>query len=117
MHELAIAEGILEALKEQIKGRIISIKLRIGQMSGIVPSALEFSFQIASKGTTAEGATLYIEHVPITARCDDCSDTFQIKNYCFECSICGGSNFKIITGRELLIDEVEVEDVIPPSPL
>jgi hydrogenase nickel incorporation protein HypA/HybF len=111
MHELSIAEGILGALKEQVKGRIISIKLRIGEMSGVVPSALKFSFEIVSKGTMAEGATLYIENVPLTAKCGDCLETFLIKDYCFECSLCGGSNFRVIAGRELLIDEVEVERI------
>ncbi len=110
MHELAIAESILDALKEQVKGKVASIKLRIGEMSGVVPDALRFSFQIASEGTIAQGATLNIEHVPLTARCNDCLETFHIKNYCFECSVCGGSNFKVISGRELMIEEVEVED-------
>lgn len=108
MHELAIAESIIGILKEQTKGRVNSIKLKIGEMAGVVPSALEFSFQIASKGTMAEGAALYIEHVPITAKCDDCSKVFQIKGYCFECASCGGGNFKLITGRELLIEEIDV---------
>lgn len=110
MHELAIAEGILDALKGQVKGKITSVKLRIGEMSGVVPEALRFSFQIASEGTIAEGAILDIEHVPLTARCADCSETFHIKNYSFECSRCGGGNFKVVGGRELIIEEVEVED-------
>lgn len=110
MHELVIAENIIDILKEQIRGKITSIKLKIGEMSGVVPSALEFSFEIASKGTFAEGATLDIERVPLTAKCSDCSETFYIKDYCFECSRCSGSNFKVIAGRELLIEEVEVED-------
>lgn len=110
MHELTIVESIIDILKGQVKGKITSIKLRIGEMSGVVPDALRFSFQIASEGTIAEEATLYIEHVPLTAKCSDCSETFHIQNYCFECYMCGGSNFKVITGRELMIEEVEVED-------
>lgn len=110
MHELAIAESIIGILKEQTKGRVNSVKLRIGEMAGVVPSSLEFSFQIASKGTMAEGAALYIEHVPITAKCDDCSKVFQINGYCFECVSCGGGNFKLITGRELLIEEIDVDE-------
>lgn len=109
MHELAIAESIIGILKEQAKGRVNSVKLKIGEMAGVVPSALEFSFQIASKGTLAEGAALYIEHVPLTGKCDDCSEVFRIKDYCFECISCGGSNFKLISGRELLIEEIDVE--------
>jgi len=116
MHELAIAESIIGILKEQTSsalggsggGKINSVKLKIGEMAGIVPSALEFSFQIASKGTLAEGAALYIKNFPLTGKCDDCSEVFRIKDYCFECVSCGGSNFKLIAGRELLIDEIDV---------
>lgn len=110
MHELTIVESILDILKEQIKGKVTSIKLRIGEMSGVVPEALRFSFQIASEGTIAHGATLDIEHVPLTARCNDCYEIFHIKDYSFECSRCGGNNFKIVGGRELMIEEVEIED-------
>ena len=86
MHELAIAESIIGILKEQTSsalggsggGKINSVKLKIGEMAGIVPSALEFSFQIASKGTLAEGAALYIENVPLTGKCDDCSEVFWV---------------------------------------
>src|SRR3970282_1377182 len=94
---------------------ITDIKLKIGEMSGVMPSALEFLFHIASKGTIAEGAVLHIEHIPLTARCSDCSETFRVKDYCFKCASCRGGNFRIIAGRELLIEEVEVDD-IKPSP-
>ena len=110
MHELAVAEGILDVLKKQVQDRILSVKLKIGEMSGVVPEALEFSFQTASVGTLAEGASLIIERVPLTARCGDCAEVFKVQDYCFACAKCGGANFKLITGRELLIEEIEVED-------
>lgn len=110
MHELAIAESIIYILKEQTSGRINSVKLKIGEMSGVVPSALEFSFQIASKGTEAEGAALHIERVPVTARCNDCSKTFEIKDFCFECVHCSGNDFKLLTGRELFIEEIDIDE-------
>lgn len=110
MHELAIAESIVGILKEQTSGKINSVKLKIGEMSGVVPSALEFSFQMASKGTQAEDAALLIEHVPVTAGCEDCSKIFEIKDYCFECAFCGGHNFRLLTGRELFIEEIDVDE-------
>lgn len=110
MHELSIAESVLDIIKKQVKDRVTAVRLRIGELSGVVPEALEFSFQSASMGTLAEGAALVIERVPLTARCGDCDEVFKINDYCFACAKCGGGNFKLITGRELQIEEIEVAD-------
>ncbi len=110
MHELSIAESVLDIIKKQVKDRVTAVRLRIGELSGVVPEALEFSFQSASIGTIAEGAALVIERVPVTARCGDCAEVFNVEDYCFACAKCGGGNFKLITGRELQIEEIEVAD-------
>ena len=48
MHELAIAQSVVEFLeKEQTRRGLAAIKavgLRIGEMSDLVPEALEFGF-------------------------------------------------------------------------
>lgn len=110
MHEMAIAQGILDIIRENTSKRVISIRLRIGEMSGVVNEALEFSFRAASTGTIAEGASLLIERVHLAAKCSDCSGTFTVHHYCFECPACKGRNFRIISGRELQIEEIEVQD-------
>ena len=60
MHELAITEGIIqaavpEALKHGAK-RVLEIRLKIGELSGVIPECIQYYFDIASKGTIAENA-------------------------------------------------------------
>ena len=51
---------------------IARINLRIGKLSAVVPESLRFCFEVATRGTAAEGADLSIEEVPVVARCTDC---------------------------------------------
>jgi hydrogenase nickel incorporation protein HypA/HybF len=62
MHELAIAESIVDAVCEKAAGRAVHrVTVRIGRLSAVVPDALRFCFDLATEGTPAEGAVLEIE--------------------------------------------------------
>ena len=58
MHEISIMQSTLELAEEQAReaggNGIARIRLRIGLMSGVVPEALEFAFDVLKKGTMAE---------------------------------------------------------------
>jgi hydrogenase nickel incorporation protein HypA/HybF len=61
MHELAIAESIVDAVCERAAGRAVHrVTLRIGTLAAVVPDALRFSFGLAVEGTVADGAELDI---------------------------------------------------------
>ena len=113
MHELSIAENILSIVEDYARrndiSKVLTVKLRIGEMSGVVPDALTFCFEICAKGTIAEGASLEIEKVPLSARCRACNATFNVEGYCFLCPDCGSTEVEIISGRELQVTEMEVE--------
>jgi len=65
MHELAIAESIVDAVCERAAGRTIHrVTIRIGDLTALVPAALRFSFDLAVEGTVADGATLDITVTP-----------------------------------------------------
>jgi hydrogenase nickel incorporation protein HypA/HybF len=65
VHELSIAESLVDVLAEEAArhgaGKILSVRIRVGRLSGIVGDALCFSFDVAAQGTVAEGAQLVIE--------------------------------------------------------
>ena len=70
MHELAIAESIIETaldlLKKRNADRITEIGLRIGRLSDVVPDALEFGFDACKRETPLADAKLSIEKIPVT---------------------------------------------------
>jgi hydrogenase nickel incorporation protein HypA/HybF len=113
MHEISIAESILEIAEKQARAQnarsIQLIKLRLGQFTTIVREALEFAFEIARQGTMAEDARLEIETVEIVVRCAVCDKATQpVAGIYLICTVCGFP-MEIISGEELQIDYIEVE--------
>jgi hydrogenase nickel incorporation protein HypA/HybF len=113
MHEISIAESILEIAEEQARAQnarsIQVIKLRLGEFTTIVLEALEFAFEIARQGTLAEHARLEIETVPIIVRCAVCDRATQpVVGICLICVVCGFP-MEIVSGEELQIEYIDVE--------
>ena len=113
MHELSIVEGILEAVIPEVQkypvSRVLEIRLKIGEMAGIVPSCIDEYFRIASQGTIAEGARICIEKIPVRISCPDCGYDGPITLGKYKCPGCGGIRFKILSGKEYYVDSVEAE--------
>jgi hydrogenase nickel incorporation protein HypA/HybF len=65
MHELAVAQNIVEKVDETAAGRKVRrVIVEIGRDSCVSGDALSFSFGLAAEGTAAEGAMLDIRAVP-----------------------------------------------------
>lgn len=113
MHELAITEGIMEAAvpaaQEAGATKILEIRLKIGELSGVLPEFIQEYFGIVSKGTIAEGAKLSVTRIPVCIKCPDCGYEGEIKEKKIRCPKCEGIGFKIVSGREYYVDSLEVE--------
>ena len=65
MHELSLTRNIVSIVTEKSKGaKIRQVTLEIGKFSAVLPDALQFCFDIVTKGTVAEGADLEIIETP-----------------------------------------------------
>ena len=114
MHELAIAGSIVEAVEaraaEYGAARVQSVRLKIGEASGIVADSLSFSFELlAAEIPALTGARLLIDSVPHRARCRHCDAEFAVVNYVALCPTCQEWSDEIVSGTELLIVEMEIE--------
>lgn len=113
MHELAITEGILNAVLPAARSagasRILEIRLKIGVLSGVIPACIEEYLAIAARGTLAEGARLRVETVPIRLHCNACGSGSQPEGRKAFCPVCGSRDIRITAGREYCIDSIEVE--------
>lgn len=114
MHELALAQSILEICEEEARKRqasaIRKIKLRLGDFSGVVREALEFSFDVLKEESMAAGAGLEIERIPLEVHCPRCGETSSppASDLCFVCAGCSGP-LEVMSGRELQVEYIEVE--------
>ena len=113
MHELSIAESIVQAVvkvaEDNHYGQIKSIRLEIGALSGIVEDSLSFCFPVVAEGTALEGVSLDIINVPLTLACRDCGSQTCPKEPWMICGQCQGSRVDVIAGKEMTIKSIEVE--------
>ena len=111
MHELAIMQSVISIVEREAArcgaARVESIRLRVGELSGIVPRCLEEFFPVAAAGTRSEGARLEIAPLPARIRCPDCGYEGAPKGH--SCPQCGGSAFRLTAGREFYVVSREVE--------
>lgn len=114
MHEMSVAQNIIEIVRDHIpqgsEEKVTKIRLKIGELSGVIPDSLLFCFDILKNGSTLRNAVVEVEHVPITARCQSCNIISQLEYGVFFCTNCYGSNIELLTGKELYIVDIELDD-------
>ena len=105
----SLIELACEAALREGADRVAKLHLRIGQLSGVVKEALQFSFEMAAEGTLCEGAALEIEEVPIAVMCPRCDAVKMLPDgYNFCCPTCGSPTSEIVAGRELDLISLEL---------
>ena len=113
MHEMGIAMQVVEIAVASIPAGMEDVKvervnLKVGKLSAVVPDSLRFCFEIVAKDTPLSDAERYIEEIPVVVRCDDCNTQVAISEPVFTCQKCNSGNVKLISGRELDIESIEV---------
>src|SRR5579872_4414661 len=82
MHELSIAEAILDAVRVEAEKRpgehVAKVAVRVGALSGGEPDALSSGFECLVQGTDLAPLGLVIEHVPRRQRCPACDLTLDV---------------------------------------
>ncbi|HEV7624954.1 MAG TPA: hydrogenase maturation nickel metallochaperone HypA [Streptomyces sp.] len=112
MHEMSIAvamvEQVTEAAEKNGSGTVEAVRLRLGELAGVVADSLHFCFSLACAGTLLDGAVLLIDHLPGRARCAPCGAewaTGMPPQLC--CPQCEGGRAELLSGRELQIVGVQ----------
>ncbi len=113
MHELSIALSLVEGAEEEVArqggGRVYSVHLKLGPLSGVVKDALLFSYDLACAGTCLEGSSLVIEEVPVRIACVKCGEERgAVSMQCLECVTCG-SGGPVLSGNELEMVALEMQ--------
>jgi hydrogenase nickel incorporation protein HypA/HybF len=115
MHELPVVHSLVEQLQAEVArlgvvGRVRAVHLQLGALTTFVPEALTFYFEALTKGTALEGARLAIEEIPVVGECGSCGQRLEVEAPPFLCAACGSADLKVVSGRELVIDALEVKN-------
>jgi hydrogenase nickel incorporation protein HypA/HybF len=113
MHELSMALDILDIVRRAVRSdarRVERVHVQVGVQSGVVPDSLAFSFDAVTAGTPLEGVSLEIERIPFRLHCDNCSSICTGENGMIVCPQCGSTRTIILSGTELRVTSIEIED-------
>jgi hydrogenase nickel incorporation protein HypA/HybF len=116
MHERSLARALLRQVQqvaaENSAGRVLSIRVRIGEFSGVEPELLASAYKDLVQDTPFCDATLDLEQVALQGRCDQCGNQFRIERFNFQCDRCGSVHLTLRGGEELLLDSVMLEEAV-----
>ncbi len=114
MHELSLCENLMDQVMAIAKThnaiKVVRINVRIGPLSGTEPKLLETAFSISCAGTIAEEAEFLTETLPIRVLCNSCEAESEAVINNLSCASCGGYNTKLLSGDELILARVELQN-------
>ena len=112
MHELSIAESIIDIVLENAKSndakKVTKVTVVVGNCSGVEPDSLRYCFDVIKKESAADCAELVVVELSATALCERCNENFKVGQYDYVCPKCGDIIIPM-GGKELHISEMEVE--------
>lgn len=113
MHEVSIIQNVVEiVLEKAIENnftKVNKVSLKIGELSGVLPEALNFAFKGCIIDTMLKNSILEIEKVKAVAECEDCRQVFPIDHFNKLCPCCNKFCSSIISGYELYVNTIEGE--------
>ena len=114
MHEMGIADSVLEAVRHESGLRsgahVVKVGLRIGELAAVDPESLRFCFEALVSGTDLDPLALEIEICPRRYRCPLCEEFFRGGEFPVACPKCGSGEVKAAGGDELEFAFMEIEE-------
>ena len=115
MHEHSLVRALLrqvaELAAEHSSSRIVSVRVRIGEFSGVEPDLLSSAYDDLVQNTPLQDAALSMERVPLEGLCEQCGSQFRIERFNFQCDNCGSVKLTLCGGEEMLLDSVMMEEI------
>jgi len=115
VHEMSIVQALLEQVQSEVQragqpGRVVTLHLVIGRLSGVHVDAIRFGFDVLSPDSIAAGAALCIECPKARCHCAACGGEREIDEIVIGCPDCGSAAITIRGGQELLLQSIELEE-------
>ncbi len=114
MHEMGIASSVLDAVRTETAkypgARASKVGLRIGEWSGVDLESLRFCCEALIMGSDLSGLAVELDYRVRRNGCPQCGHEFAVENYSVACPRCGCGHTVPVSGAELDISFIEMED-------
>ena len=111
MHELSLAQNIIDIIREHLpnkKKKLKEVHVQIGSLMSVIPESLQFCYDTLVQNTPFEKSEMIITILPIKVDCQDCHTKAELTEPVFICPACGSKNLTTVQGNELFISHLEV---------
>jgi len=126
----SLVSTVLSLAREKGAARVLSVSMKVGELTHLNPEQLRFAFDVLTEDTEAKGAELVIEVVEAKVRCRRCGyegglsssrEAFlQALIPIAECPRCGSVDVEVVAGRECMLTSVRLfipsREELGPSP-
>jgi len=113
VHELGIAQSVLDAVTVELDSRpgsiLKKVGMRIGELAAVDSESLRFSWECLTRETPFEGVALEIECRAWQRRCPRCGLVFAVSDFQTMCPQCGTEETENEGGDELDVAYLELE--------
>ncbi len=113
MHEVSLVAAWVEQIGElaQKEGfdRVLAVRVKVGALSGVDPSCIEFCFPEVTRNSVLEGSKLILEYVGVELYCDLCHKiSFPEDPSAIFCIYCHSGEVVIRQGKEFKVIDLDV---------
>jgi len=128
MHELGIATEIYQSCRRRMEGqppgRLETVEVAVGELSGVEPDLLRFAWEAVIQGGPDQGAALKVDWRPAWEECGKCGskpapETRGWLRLCDQCGemlhVKGGNELDLLRFTFVPGEEV-IDDVHGPRP-
>jgi hydrogenase nickel incorporation protein HypA/HybF len=117
VHELAISRSIASIAERSAHARlarggtVTTVEVDIGHLRQVVPETLVWAWSFVTEGTALDSSRLAVNHIPAVLRCRACgAQTVLTDVFTLTCGTCGDGNVEVISGDEMVVVALIVED-------
>jgi len=112
MHEMALSQRIVDTAAEAAEerdGRMTGICIAVGALSATNVESLSFWLEETLRSRGLEGADVEMEQPAADMRCE-CGEEYEARDMFSGCPECGSFSREVLSGMDVTVKWVEVED-------
>jgi hydrogenase nickel incorporation protein HypA/HybF len=112
MHELSLADSILELVGPKVPGaeKLTAVHVTVGPLSGVCAESLRFGFDALAEERGFGRAKLVVRRTPARARCEGCGLEYACEDLMEGCPSCGALGRRVLSGDEFTVDSIELDE-------
>ena len=85
MHEVSIAQSIIEAVRRESADHgilcVTNVHIAVGALAGVSIDSLRFAWDLVTEETIAAGSRLTVREIPARACCRPCNHYFETAGF------------------------------------